>query len=291
MSQTYLKVIQSSNYSIYSTPKISPDETRLAFVQLYPFAIHVIDLKDSEINVLVSESDKNSNFFPSIYSDYQVYLEWLNNYEIAFENTKGLNEKIMKVNVKTKEVHEISSVQADISKKNIRLDVSHMSQRDLKWKNERLGTCEKHTIETAGCAISAISMVFNYYGISKDVLQINSELTKNENQGYLNGCDVKWYVPVQFSDQIRLKGVYFNEYDLNRVHKEINAGNPVIVGFNFVPFTRTQHWVVIIGYEDGEYIVRDPWEVEAKLKTLKDLGGKFDHIVVYEKINQNGIKI
>jgi uncharacterized protein YvpB len=281
--QVYYKIIQSYNYSIYSTPIISPDQSKLAFAQIYPFSIYVVDLTNFNTELIYSETFESSSIAPSIGYEYLLDIKWLSDTEISFEDNSGLDEIIRKINIYSKEVSIHNTVSYDTTRKNVMLDVPHLSQRDQSWQNEKLGTCDKHTIKSAGCAIASIAMITSYLGNKMKVSELNKVLTANQEQGYFNGCDVKWYVPTQIFQGLKLKWVYFNEFNLDRVHKELNKGNPIIVGFNRVPFTQVQHWVVITGYVDGKYYINDPWDASANSKTLDDFGGKFDHMVVYEK--------
>ena len=283
--KTYYKMVESYNHTIYSTPKLSPDKSKILFVQIYPFAIFVTDLQNFSTEVVVKETDKNSEIAPSLYKDFYLNVSWLNNNEILFEDNQNLDEVIKKINIVNKKIDVYKIIKADISKKEVFINVPHFSQRDKLWSEDKLGTCDKHTIKTAGCAITSVAMILSYNKLENiNPKTLNDVLIKENNQGYFNGCDVKWYVPIQLSDNLKLKWVYFNEFNLDRVHKELNKGNPVIIGFNKVPFTNLQHWVVIIGYKNGQYIINDPWDDRQGSKTLNDFGDKFDHMIVYENV-------
>ena len=59
--------------------------------------------------------------------------------------------------------------------------MAYYSQRDIRWKNKRLGICSKSTIGSAGCFITSLG---NLIGERPD--KINDKLTKQG--GYSNGC-------------------------------------------------------------------------------------------------------
>jgi len=60
------------------------------------------------------------------------------------------------------------------------------SQRDKKWRKNRLGTC-KDTIGNSGCLITIFAVLFD-----KTPLEINNLLLLNG--GYFGGCLVNWNV-------------------------------------------------------------------------------------------------
>lgn len=280
-SGVYHKIAQSLSYTIFSSPKISPDEQHLAFMQIYPFAVKVINLDDNFTEVIYTESHPDSILAPSISKNYETSLSWIDNRTLVFENNRDIDLVKYSIDIFNRNISEFSRIKSDVSKPNILLEVEHFSQRDSKWAGEKLGGCEKHTIDSAGCAVASLAMVSNFYGTRINPSEMNQIFSENSQQGYFNGCDVKWYIPTQLNDNMSLKWAYFNEFNLDRVHAELNSGNPVIIGFNSVPFTRVQHWVVITGYENGKYIINDPWDSSANSKTLEDFGGRFDHMIVF----------
>ncbi len=285
----YYKLAESYNHTIYSSPKISPDGNKILFGQIYPFAILVTYLKDFSTDILVMENDKNSEIAPSISKDFNLNISWLNDQEVLFEDNQSLDDVIKKININDKKIEIYKTIKADTEKKEVLLEVPHFSQQDKLWSDEKLGSCNKHTIKSAGCAITSVTMILSYYNklININPQTLNDKLSEANYQGYFNGCDIKWYIPIQFTNNLKFKWAYFNEFNIDRVHKELNKGNPIIVGFNKVPFTNLQHWAVIVGYKDGEYIINDPWDNKKNSKTLKDFGGRFDHMILYETIKSS----
>jgi len=66
------------------------------------------------------------------------------------------------------------------------------SQRDKRWKKNRLGTCGD-TIGNSGCLITILAVLFN-----KTPLEVNDLLLLNG--GYFAGCLVNWQVASKILD-------------------------------------------------------------------------------------------
>jgi hypothetical protein len=84
-------------------------------------------------------------------------------------------------------------------------------------------------------------------------------------------------------------GAYSYEKDTNKLDYELSRGNPVIIGFDKVPETGIPHWVVATKKVSGKYLIEDPWTLSGEQKSLDDFGGKYDHLIVYEKTSEISI--
>lgn len=287
-----------SGYRSVTSPVWSEDGKKLAFLRIYPFELWVLDLDKNVQELIYSESDhlKDNLLNPSLGFLGQTDISWHDNESIEFTDNKALPPKRYSINIDTKEIERVAidlsdpKDETDLTKTNPAIPI--YSQRDPLWANKMLGTCEKQTLESAGCTISTVAMVLNYFGVKDNPVELNSKLTSNL-EGYFNGCDVRWnMIPNLFRD-IKLKGAYFNEYNLERLDYELEQGNPVIIGYDSVPYTKIPHWILVTHKKDGQYYVNDPWSLDNKQKTLQDFtdkknepGGEFDHMIVYERINR-----
>lgn len=292
-------IIIGSEYRAVTSPVWNSDGSKLAYLRIYPFELWVIDLNKNTNELIYSESDhlEDNLLNPSLGFLGQTDIAWYDENSIEFTNNKEFPPKRYAVNITTKEIDRIAvnlpdpGEKIDLTKTNPLIEI--YSQRDPLWADKMLGTCAKQTLESAGCTISAISMVLEYFGIKNNPIELNSKLTSNL-EGYFNGCDVRWnMIPNLFKD-IRLKGAYFNDYNLERLDYELEQGNPVIIGYDSVPYTKIPHWIVVTHKKDGQYFVNDPWILDGKQKTLQDFtnkknepGGEFDHMIVYEKVVSN----
>jgi hypothetical protein len=134
------------------------------------------------------------------------------------------------------------------------MSVPVISQQSGAWAALPLGRSPVDTIGSAGCAVSAVAMVLNYYGVPSDPAQLNAWLTANN--GYAAPDDVIWGAVGDASGgQVDFTGWY--GADVGRITSELSAGRPVIAE---VSLNGNQHFVVLAGMAaSGGFIANDPW--------------------------------
>jgi len=149
----------------------------------------------------------------------------------------------------------------------MRLQVPLFSQRDPQWANKKLGFSSE-TIGGFGCLLSVMSMLSKYYGKDTDPGRLN-DLLKNlkPSPGYADPNLYKWYdgVPKIWPD-ISCTAIIdtpsaVTAAQFKSMEDELNAGRPVVLEVDFIPSTSQEdmHFVLLIGKEDGNWIVADPW--------------------------------
>ncbi len=288
-------IARSDNYSYYTNPIWSPDGKKLAYVMIYPFQIWVSNPDGTDNKQLYAEVDPSKDsdwkvknlFNPSITKSTKVDISWADSKTLLFKNNYEFPTVTYSIDINTSTISKVTTQVGELKNSPASISVQPLSQRDDKWKDIKLGGCDEDSIGSAGCAITAISMVLNYFGETTTPDKLNDFLNSNSEQGYFDGCAVRWSAATSFSDKIALKGVYFNEFNLDRLKFELQQGNPVIVGWNSVAFTPIQHWALVTKFdptqkEDLEqFITNDPWTGEEK--PLSYFGNNFDHMVVYTK--------
>lgn len=272
-------------YKNLTSPSWDPTSTKIAFLKVFPFELYIHDIKSKQTKLIYDENDhKEDNVLnPSLGYGNKAYLLWLNNNEIEFENNKPIETEYYSINIETKEIKKTSR-KKDVKVETKRTDINKFffSQRDIAWREAQLGGCENETFESAGCTVSAASMLLAYYNYDTNPVDLNSFLTKNEEQGYFEGCLVRWNILPNYSEGLTLKGVYFNEFNIERLDYEISKGNPVLIGYNYVSFTGIPHWIMIVSKQNGQYMALDPWDTYPRLVAYTKYGDKFDHMIVYE---------
>lgn len=133
------------------------------------------------------------------------------------------------------------------------------SQRDSKWSSQLLGnnTQSQYDIGNFGCLITSLG---NYIG--QTPIQINT----HKNMFVKGGGDLIWteigsigltqtYASPRYNDAVP-------DTALNKMRSCIDSGYPLIVEVDFYPSTLQEdmHWVLVIGYGDGEtFYAIDPW--------------------------------
>src|SRR2546430_10232732 len=129
-----------------------------------------------------------------------------------------------------------------------------MSQQNGAWAGARLGTSPTETIGSAGCAITAVTMMLRHSGINTDPGTFNAWLTANG--GYAFDDELIWDAVTRYSGgRVAFSG-WFGP-DTNVISPGPAAGLLVmaelLLGCN-------QHFVLLTGYTMSRGLARDgPW--------------------------------
>jgi len=179
---------------------------------------------------------------------------------------------------------DITQKQTDNPFQIIHNDVPYYSQCNGYWSNTTLGRCND-TVCSKGCAVSAVAMVFSYYGVSVDPGTLDHWLTSH--CGYQNydqdkeiwtcgGCQIVWVTAAKYTSQITYEGTFGRDWD--RLQLELDHRHPVILDVG-------QHFVVATGYEQTEsghtYFVNDSGY---EAQTLAEYGNTFRRMFVYHPV-------
>lgn len=148
-------------------------------------------------------------------------------------------------------------------------NVKHYSQRDPRWKDDKLGYSDL-TMGGYGCLVTAASILLTYLGKEITPGELNQKL---KDIGGFNGAYFKYDPFVKQFDMV-FSGI--ENYDsvpapVERIRTNIEKGLPTIIRVDFVPETRPidQHFVVVIGYTEKDLIISDPWTGEEYFLTAK----------------------
>jgi len=152
----------------------------------------------------------------------------------------------------------------------MKLNILSISQKDPKWGLKKLGTSSV-TIGNYGCYLTCLSMLLKYYGHeqSPDVL---NELFKSNgvyaNKNLISSSLVpKAYPDIKFDEKYNCKT---KPCDLTKIDKYLNEKKPVIAQVDFSPKAGIQtHFVLIIGKENEDYFINDPWTGETYFFSAK----------------------
>jgi len=123
------------------------------------------------------------------------------------------------------------------------------TQDDSRWANTTIGISSL-SMANYGCAITAVSMIFNYHGTSITPGQLAKEPI------YTRGGLIYW--PNKWGNIQLIKKTYRTAVDWFRIDREIGAGYPVIVRIQ-ADGRGGGHYVIIHHKTtDGRYVVHDP---------------------------------
>jgi len=134
------------------------------------------------------------------------------------------------------------------------MSVAVMSQHDPAWAAAPLGTSATDTIGSAGCAITAVTMMLRYYGMNTDPGAFDAWLTANG--GYAFDDQLIWSAVTAYSAG-RVAFSRWTGPDQGVIDGELDAGRPVVAE---VRLSGNQHFILLTGYStDGGLVINDPW--------------------------------
>jgi len=143
----------------------------------------------------------------------------------------------------------------------MKLNISPLSQRDVRWKDKKLGGGS--SIGLYGCLLVCHSMALNYFGHEQTPDLLN-EIFKS--QGCFDGNNLNFYkIGDVYGDYKAVEYYECNDIpcDLSKIDNQLAKNMPVIakVDFDMNPATKGDwHFVLIIGKdEQGKYFINDPW--------------------------------
>ena len=157
-------------------------------------------------------------------------------------------------------------------------DVPHFAQADRRWGRDVLAGGPT-SLGAEGCAVASAAMVLASYGAETDPGRLNRFLKKNG--GFTGGGWLYWEKAAEFPP-----GVAEHIYEADASHFLIDwnllRGNPVIVRLRY-PQGIT-HFVVIVGKQGHEYLIRDPGErYKDGLYFLSEFGSPVEALRFYRK--------
>lgn len=172
----------------------------------------------------------------------------------------------------------LSPKSQEIVSRNAFASESFFLQTDPRWATEKIGGSGE-PLRWVGCTICCLSMALAHHGVDLNPSELNRKL--KEMDGFTHRGWVKWdAVRIASKERVRV------ELPPNPTHKVINEalaiGDPVLVK---VPLrTGVQHWVLLVGRDQNEYLMRDPLGDGKSTKFLSSLGGDILAVRIVRKI-------
>lgn len=166
----------------------------------------------------------------------------------------------------------------------LELPVPSLRQGDEKWSEDPLGgVADNGTIGNAGCAVTAVAMLFNFYGIKTDPQQLNWFLTAVG--GYTDNGWVYWERAAWWAPD-RVRHVYEDLPSYQLIDSNLAHRNPVIVRVRLGG--GVTHFVVIAGKDGFDYLVRDPGAGATKgFYPLRELNTDIEALRFYQPLGSH----
>jgi hypothetical protein len=144
----------------------------------------------------------------------------------------------------------------------------HYLQRDSRWADETVGGTGER-LARVGCTVCSLAMALDHYGIKTTPKELNSFL--KQNGGYTPRGWLKWdSVPGFTGGKVTMD--YIGRPSFERIDGALKANQPVIVKVfikGIIP-----HWVLIVGKEQSEYLMRDPLGDGKTVQPLSKYGSR-----------------
>ena len=140
-----------------------------------------------------------------------------------------------------------------------------LRQKDRRWADDRLGPTAV-TLGTHGCTVCCVAMACTRLGVPLTPRELNERLALNG--GYLSRGWLVWNAIPRVT-----AGRVTADYLLKASHEAIDqalleGAYPVVK--HFLP-GGTPHWLLVLGKEGQEYLVRDPLKDTRELLPLSSL--------------------
>jgi hypothetical protein len=172
----------------------------------------------------------------------------------------------------------IASVGGTYFAHRVEIPVPAFAQDDPRWSDLKLGE-STDTLGDEGCAVTSGAMVAAFYGVKTDPNRLDDFLTRTgglDKDGYIDWKAVPAVAPSRF------KLFYNGTASYQLIDRSLLAGNPVIV---VIPLLDgAYHFVVIVGKEGKDYLIRDPAAAERPYP-LRQLTDKIGNICIFRPVH------
>lgn len=147
-------------------------------------------------------------------------------------------------------------------------DVTYYLQNDPQWGSDSLGESDCR-MSGSGCLVSCISSSLTAQGVETNPGQLNAAFS--EHGVYSSEGDILWGNITNAVPGIRTE--LPNGVDTDRLEQAVAQGLLPIVKVKYKG-SGYQHWVMLIGAADGEYLCMDPLNADKEPIPLSAHGGE-----------------
>jgi hypothetical protein len=148
------------------------------------------------------------------------------------------------------------------------IPTAHYLQNDPAWKDDTIGGSGER-LGRVGCAVASLAMAFDHYGVKATPKDLNNFLKTSE--GYTLRGWLKWNAISKFADG-KVTMAYIGPATHARMDEALRQQQPIIVKVfinRVIP-----HWVLVVGKEGDDYLMRDPLDESKSVKRLSGYESK-----------------
>lgn len=139
-------------------------------------------------------------------------------------------------------------------------------QTDPKWAGEKIGGSGE-PLGRIGCTVCCLSMALAHHGVMANPAELNRQLKAAD--GYTHRGWVKWDAVSRVTDG-RLRVILPQDPSHLDIETALAEGSPVLV--KVLLRSGYQHWVLLVGRDQREYLMKDPHGDGRSLMALSSLG-------------------
>jgi len=133
-------------------------------------------------------------------------------------------------------------------------DNYNWQQRDSRWQAQRLGAHEQGgTLGEYGCTVSAIANAVSNLGFVLTPEELNQRLTQ---KGGFNERGWLIWGALEAATDGKMQAMVFSSPTRTDIDRCLSEGQYPIV--KYLIGGVVQHWVTVIGKQQGRYLIRDP---------------------------------
>jgi len=157
------------------------------------------------------------------------------------------------------------------------LSTPHYRQHDLRWAEERIGGFGE-SLGRVGCTICSLAMALDYYGVKMPPKELNEFLKAHE--GYNPRGWLRWNSVEKVSGgKVTLD--YMSRPDHAVIDCALRKAQPVLAKVYISAII--PHWVLIVGKDGQEYLMRDPLGEANSVDRISDYKSKVYAVRVLQR--------
>jgi hypothetical protein len=150
-------------------------------------------------------------------------------------------------------------------------------QGDSRWADEKIGGSDE-ALRAVGCTICCLSMALSQHGITLNPSELNRKL--KEHDGFTEQGWIKWDAIAAVSEK-RARVELPSQPSHRDIDEALSAGCPVLVKVFLRP--GVHHWVLLVGRDQKEYLMKDPLGDGKSLVPLSSIGSDIYAVRVVRK--------
>ena len=147
-----------------------------------------------------------------------------------------------------------------LSEKEVSGNVPYLFQWDKRWGFHEYGD---NNIGFSGCGPTCLAMILAYYNKEADTTPATLADYAMDNGYYETGSGTRWAFMVEAAEAY---GINSRQISSSEIPDELSEGHPVIASVGKGHFTKSGHFIVLAGIENGTILVHDPNNVSNSMK-------------------------